>query len=186
VPVSNIMAILPQSPCARPATTSDRDLAQAGRDALPRRASLPLWLLADCAIIATDIAAVNGNAIGLNLRSGIPPAAGVVTTAPGVLPMLWPRTKGFRWIKASVVTRPGVIAVSFASRVPAADPDWGAVIRGFAPTTKIVANPAMLWRALGILGATVGCTSCTCIGQSCRRAATGRRCRTSARRHALP
>ena len=49
----------------------------------------------------------------------------------------------------------GVIAVCFGVQIALADPDWGEVIRGFAPTTEIVTNPEMLYLALGILGATV-------------------------------
>jgi manganese transport protein len=62
---------------------------------------------------------------------------------------------GFRWIEAFIVTLLGVITVCFAIQIAMADPDWGAVIRGFAPTTEIVRNPDMLYLALGILGATV-------------------------------
>src|SRR5437867_8245571 len=49
----------------------------------------------------------------------------------------------------------GVITVCFTIQIAMADPDWGAVIRGFAPTTAVVTNPDMLYLALGILGATV-------------------------------
>jgi manganese transport protein len=68
---------------------------------------------------------------------------------------LWMQNLGFRWIEAFVVTLLGVITVCFAIQIAMADPDWGAVIRGFAPTTQIVTNPEMLYLALGILGATV-------------------------------
>jgi manganese transport protein len=53
------------------------------------------------------------------------------------------------------VTLLGVIAMCFAIQIAMADPQWGAVIKGFAPTTQIVTNPEMLYLALGILGATV-------------------------------
>jgi manganese transport protein len=62
---------------------------------------------------------------------------------------------GFRWIEAFVVTLMGVIALCFMVQIAMADPDWGAVIRGFAPTTEIVRNPDMLYLAIGIIGATV-------------------------------
>jgi manganese transport protein len=48
-----------------------------------------------------------------------------------------------------------VITVCFAIQIAMANPDWRAVITGFAPTTQIVTNPDMLYLALGILGATV-------------------------------
>jgi manganese transport protein len=62
---------------------------------------------------------------------------------------------GFRYVEAFVVTLLAVITVCFAIQIAMADPEWGAVIRGFAPTTEIVTNPDMLYLALGILGATV-------------------------------
>jgi manganese transport protein len=62
---------------------------------------------------------------------------------------------GFRWIEALIVTLLAVISVCFAVQIGMANPDWRAVITGFAPTTEIVTNPDMLYLALGILGATV-------------------------------
>jgi manganese transport protein len=62
---------------------------------------------------------------------------------------------GFRWIEAFIVSLLGVIAVSFAIQIALADPQWGAVLRGFLPTTEIVKNPGMLYLAIGIIGATV-------------------------------
>jgi manganese transport protein len=72
-----------------------------------------------------------------------------------VFVILWLQNLGFRWIEAFIVTLLGVIAICFAIQIAMADPDWGAVIKGFAPTTQIVTNPEMLYLALGILGATV-------------------------------
>ncbi len=153
--VSNLMAIVLQSLCARLAIASGRDLAQACRDAFPRFVSIPLWLGAEIAIIATDIAEVIGTAIGLNLLFGIPLELGVIITALDVFLILWLQKKGFRWLEAFVITMLGVITVSFGIQIALADPNWGDVIRGFAPTVEIIRNPEMLYLALGILGATV-------------------------------
>jgi manganese transport protein len=153
--VSNIMAIVLQSLCARLAIASGRDLAQACRDAYPTWVSVPLWFFAELAIIATDIAEVIGTAIGLNLLFGIPLEVGVIITALDVFLILWLQTKGFRWLEAFVITLLGVIALCFGIQIALADPDWGAVILGFAPTVQVVTNPDMLYLALGILGATV-------------------------------
>jgi len=117
--------------------------------------SWPLWLLAEIAICATDLAEVIGTAIGLNLLFGIPLEIGVIITACDVFLILWLQNIGFRWVEAFIVTLLGVIAVCFAVQIAMADPDWGAVIRGFAPTTEIVRNPEMLYLAIGIIGATV-------------------------------
>lgn len=153
--VSNIMAIVLQSLCARLAIASGRDLAQACRDAFPRPVAYALWALAEIAIIATDIAEVIGTAIGLNLIFGIPLEIGVLITALDVFLILYLQKVGFRWIEALVISLLGVIAVCFIVQIALADPDWGNVIRGFAPTSEIVTNPEMLYLALGILGATV-------------------------------
>ena len=153
--LSNMMAILLQALCARLGIGAGRDLAQACRDAFPRAVSWPLWVLTEIAICATDLAEVIGTAIGLNLLFGIPLEIGVIITALDVFLILWMQNLGFRWVEAFVVTLLGVIALCFAIQIAMADPDWGAVIRGFAPTTEIVRNPDMLYLAIGIIGATV-------------------------------
>lgn len=153
--VSNIMAIILQSLCARLAISTGKDLAQACRDAFPRWVAWPLWALAELAICATDLAEVIGTAIGLNLIFGIPLEIGIFITALDVFLILWLQTKGFRWIEAFIITMMGVIAVCFLVQIALADPDWGGVIRGFAPTTDVFTNPDMLYLALGIIGATV-------------------------------
>jgi manganese transport protein len=153
--LSNIMAIVLQSLCTRLGVGSGRDLAQACRDSFPRYIAWPLWLSAEVAITATDLAEVIGTAIGLNLLFHIPLAIGVMITALDVVLILALQAFGFRWIEAFVVAMLGVIAACFAVQIALADPDWGAVIRGFAPSPGIFANPDMLYLALGILGATV-------------------------------
>ena len=153
--LSNIMAIVLQALCARLAIASGRDLAQACRDGYPQWAAYPLWLLAETAIIATDVAEVIGTAIGLNLLFGIPLEIGVLLTALDVFVVLLLQRLGFRYLEAFIITMLGVIAVCFAVQIALADPEWGAVIRGFAPTIDIVRNPEMLYLALGIIGATV-------------------------------
>lgn len=153
--LSNIMAIILQSLCARLAVATGRDLAQACRDAFPRPVVWGLWLLAELAIIATDIAEVIGTAIGLNLLFGIPLELGVLITALDVFLILWLQRVGFRWLEAFVIALLAVIALCFLVQIVLADPDWGGVIQGFLPTREIVTNPDMLYLALGILGATV-------------------------------
>ena len=153
--LSNLMAIVLQSLSARLAIGSGRDLAQACRDAFPRLVSIPLWLAAEIAIIATDVAEVIGTAIGLNLLFGIPLELGVLITALDVFLILWLQRRGFRKLEGFVVALLALIAVCFAVQLVLANPDWAGVLRGFAPTTDVLRNPDMLYLALGILGATV-------------------------------
>jgi manganese transport protein len=153
--LSNAMAIVLQSLCTRLGVGAGRDLAQACRDSFPRWISLPLWLSAEIAITATDLAEVIGTAIGLNLLFHIPLSIGVILTAADVFLILALQAFGFRWIEAFVVAMLGVIAACFAIQIALADPDWGAVFHGFLPTSDILDNREMLYLALGILGATV-------------------------------
>ncbi|HWD13062.1 Nramp family divalent metal transporter [Pseudochrobactrum sp. sp1633] len=153
--VSNIMAILLQSLCARLAVATGRDLAQACRDAYSPAVAWFLWIGAEIAICATDLAEVIGTAIALNLLFGMPLELGVLLTALDVFVVLYMQSKGFRWVEAYVIVLLGVIAVCFFMQIVLANPDWGAVVRGFAPTTEIVTNPEMLYLSLGIIGATV-------------------------------
>src|SRR6476620_7286056 len=146
--LSNLMAIVLQSLCTRLGVGAGRDLAQACRDSFPRWVSMPLWLSAEIAICATDLAEVIGTAIGLNLLFGIPLEIGVVLTALDVFLILWMQRLGFRWIDAFIVTLLGVIAACFAIQIALASPDWRGVILGFAPTIDIVTNPEMLYLAL--------------------------------------
>jgi manganese transport protein len=155
VALSSLMAILLQALCVRLGVAAGRDLAQACRDAFPKWVSFPLWVLAEAAICATDLAEVIGTAIGLNLVFGIPLEIGVVITALDVFLVLMLQRVGFRWVEAFVIGLLLVIAACFTVQLAMADPDLGAIIRGLAPTTELVTNPAMLYIALGIVGATV-------------------------------
>ncbi len=127
--LSNLMAIVLQSLCTRLGVGAGRDLAQACRDSFPRYVALPLWLSAEVAITATDLAEVIGTAIGLNLLFHIPLEIGVIITAADVFLILALQAFGFRWIEAFVVAMLGVIAACFAvqiahgrSRLGAGDP----------------------------------------------------------------
>src|SRR5436305_4974752 len=137
--LSNVMAIVLQSLCTRLGLGAGRDPAQAGRDSFPRWVSMPLWLSAEIAITATDLAEVIGTAIGLNLLFQIPLEVGVIITAADVFLILALQAFGFRWIEAFVVAMLGVIAACFAVHIAMADPDWRVVLRGLAPTTDILA-----------------------------------------------
>ena len=153
--LSNIMAIILQALAGRLAIATGRDLAQACRDAYGPGVAGLLWVLAEIAIIATDIAEVVGTAIGLNLLFGLPLVGGVILTSLDVIVVLMLQRWGFRKIEAFVLALLAVIFVCFIWQMLLADPDWGGVLRGFLPTTDILHQPGMLYLALGIIGATV-------------------------------
>ena len=153
--VSNLMAIVLQSLCARLAVASGRDLAQACHDAYPKWVSTGLWIFAEIAIIATDIAEVLGTAIGINLLFGLPLEVGIIITVLDVFVVLALQRLGFRYLEAFIITLLAVIAVCFGIQIVLAQPDWSAAARGLIPTSEIWRNQDMLFIALGILGATV-------------------------------
>jgi manganese transport protein len=149
------MAILLQALAARLGIASGRDLAQACRDHYSRRTTLVLWVLCEIAIAATDLAEVIGSAIALNLLFGIPLFWGVWVTAADVLVVLYLQQYKFRYVEALVVVLILGIAGSFAVELFLAGPDLGGVLQGLVPTAEIARDPAMLYIAVGILGATV-------------------------------
>ena len=153
--LSSLMAIILQSLSARLAVASRRDLAQACRDAYPKPVAAGLWVMAEIAIIATDLAEVIGTAIGLQLLFGLPLAWGIVITSLDVFVILMLQRLGFRAIEAFIVSILLVIAFCFAAQIILAKPELAGILGGFVPTTDIVTNPEMLYLALGILGATV-------------------------------
>src|SRR6266540_3103813 len=153
--ISNLMAILLQSLCAKLGIVTGRDLAQACRDHYSRPVALVLWLLCEVAICACDLAEVIGSAIALNLLFKIPLVLGVCITALDVLAVMYLQNKGFRLIEALVITLILTIGGCFLAEIIFAKPNVAAVMGGFLPKFEIVRNPEMLFIAIGILGATV-------------------------------
>jgi manganese transport protein len=153
--ISNLLAVLLQALAARLGIASGRDLAQACRDRFSRRATIALWILAEIAIAATDLAEVIGSAIALNLLFGLPLAIGVCLTSADVLIVLYLQHHKFRYVEALVVLLIAGIAAAFAIELAYSRPDFMAVARGFLPTTALFHDREMLYLAVGILGATV-------------------------------
>src|SRR6266478_2115512 len=115
--LSNLMAILLQSLCARLGIVTGRDLAQACRDHYSRPIAVVLWLLCEVAICACDLAEVIGSAIGLNLLFKIPLIWGVCLTALDVLAVMYLQNRGFRYIEALVVTLILTIGACFLAEI---------------------------------------------------------------------
>ncbi|HYD17469.1 MAG TPA: Nramp family divalent metal transporter [Patescibacteria group bacterium] len=154
--LSNIMAIVLQSLCARLGIATGRDLAQACRDYYSKPVSMALWLICELAIIACDLAEVIGTAIALKLLFGIPMMLGAVITALDVFLLLTLMNRGFRWLEAFVISLLVVIFSCFIIEIALAQPAVSAILGGFfLPSKDIVTNPAMLYIAIGIIGATV-------------------------------
>jgi manganese transport protein len=153
--ISNLMAILLQALALKLGIVTGRDLAQACRDHYSRPVSFGLWIMCEIAIAACDLAEVIGSAIALNLLFGIPLIWGVCLTAFDVLLILLLQNKGFRYLEAFVIALVATVGICFAVELAMARPAIADVLVGLVPRTEIVSNPAMLYIAIGILGATV-------------------------------
>ncbi|MCW6530512.1 Nramp family divalent metal transporter [Sphingomonas sp. MMSM20] len=153
--LSNLMAIVLQALAARLGIGAGLDLAQACRAHYRRGPALILWLLCEIAIIACDLAEVLGTAIALKLLFNMPLLVGVCVTTLDVFLILALQRYGFRRLEAFIAALLIVIAGCFAFELAWAGPDWRAAAAGLVPTAEIVRNPAMLYIAIGILGATV-------------------------------
>jgi manganese transport protein len=153
--LSNLMAVLLQGLASKLGIVTGRDLAQACRDHYSKPVGFVLWVLCELAIAACDLAEVIGTAIALNLLFNLPLPVGVAVTALDVLLLLLLQNKGFRMLEGIVITLLVSVGACFLFELVLARPDMGDVARGFVPSSEILRNGAMLYVAVGILGATV-------------------------------
>jgi manganese transport protein len=155
VALSSLMAMVLQSLCCRLGIATKLDLAQACRQYLPEQWRLPLWLLAEVAIVACDLAELVGSAIALQLLFGLPLAWGVSLTAADTLLLLLLQHFGIRKLEALVIALVALVGACFAIELLLLKPHWPAVLHGFVPQPGSLRNSAQLYLAAGILGATV-------------------------------
>jgi len=153
--IANMMAILLQGLAAKLGIVTGRDLAQACRDHYSRPVSISLWLMCEVAIAACDLAEVIGSAIALNLLFGIALPWGIAITSLDVLLVLLLQHKGFRLLEALVIVLIATIAGCFLFEIVIARPHLGELAAGFVPRLVTLRDPAQLYIAIGILGATV-------------------------------
>ena len=154
--LSNMMAVLLQTLAIKLGVVTGRDLAAACRDHYSRPVSFMLWIGAEIAIAACDLAEVIGSAIALNLLFHIPLLWGVCLTSLDVLLILFLQQKGFRLVEALVISLIGLIGVCFGLEILFSKPTLLGIARGFLiPSLQIIRDPGMLYIAIGILGATV-------------------------------
>jgi manganese transport protein len=153
--LSNIMAMVLQALAAKLGIVTGLDLAQACRAHYSAPVRFALWVLCELAIIACDLAEVIGTAIALQLLFGIPLVVGVILTAFDVLLILALQQRGFRRLEAFIIALLVIIAGCFAVELALSQPDVAAIAAGLVPQAQVITNPAMLYIAIGILGATV-------------------------------
>lgn len=150
--MSNLMALLLQGLSARLGIVRGRDLAQANREAYPRPVNFVLYIFAEIAIAACDLAEVLGMAIGIQLLTGLPLVWGVSITVLDTFLLLFLQRLGMRKMEAFIITLVAVVAISFLIEIIFAKPDLGEVALGFIPHAL---SDEALYIGIGIIGATV-------------------------------
>lgn len=150
--MSNGMAILLQNLSARLGIVRGRDLAQANREVYPGYVNITLYILAEIAIAACDLAEVLGMAIGIQLLTGLPLIYGVCITVLDTFLLLFLQRLGMRRMEAFIIGLIGIVGLSFLIEILLARPDLKEVATGFIP---ILHGKEALYIAIGIIGATV-------------------------------
>lgn len=150
--MSNLIALLLQSLSARLGIVRGLDLAQASKNAYPNWANIPLYILAEIAIAACDLAEIVGMAIGLNLLFGLPLIWGVCLTALDTLLLLYLLKKGMRTMELFIVSLVFIIGASFVAEMLIISPNYSDVVKGLVPSDL---DGDALYIAIGIIGATV-------------------------------
>ena len=150
--MSNLMALLLQGLSSRLGIVRRRDLAQANRELYPPFVNFCLYILAEIAIGACDLAEVLGMALGIHLLTGLPIIWGVGITVLDTLLLLWLQNYGIRKLEAFIIALVAIIGLSFLIEIILAKPVLGQVVKGFIPHSL---NKEALYIAVGIIGATV-------------------------------
>jgi manganese transport protein len=150
--MSNLMALLLQSLSARLGIVWGKDLAQCNRETYPRGMNFILYLLAEIAIAACDLAEVLGMAIGLQLLFGMDLIWGVLISLLDTFLLLWLQRLGMRKMELFIIGMIAIIGMCFLVEMIFAQPDLPAIASGFVPK---IPNSAALYIAIGIIGATV-------------------------------
>ncbi len=150
--MSNLMALLLQSLSARLGIVTRKDLAQANREAYPRFTNFCLYVLAEFAIAACDLAEVLGMALGIQLLTGLPLVYGVAITVLDTFLLFYLQKKGMRAMESFIIALVLIIGLSFIIEIFLAKPDIKGIATGFIPTAL---NSQALYIAVGIIGATV-------------------------------
>lgn len=152
---SSLVAILLQTLSVKLGLVARKDLARACRDEYPRKLNLALWLMAELAIVACDVAEVLGSALALHLLFDMSLLHAILLTAFDTAIVLGLKGHGFRQVEAIVLGLVATIGLCFAAQLWLVGPDWHAVLQGFVPRPASMQDSTSIYLAIGILGATV-------------------------------
>lgn len=158
--LANIIAVFLQSLCIKLGSVTGHDLARCCRDYCPRWLNLSMWVLAECAIIATDVAEVIGSAIALNILIKVPLPAGVVITIVDVLFVLMAyhsntsSMKVVRYFEFGIATLVFAVVICFAIELSHITANVKDVFRGWVPSAQMISGQGVTI-AVSVIGATV-------------------------------
>jgi manganese transport protein len=155
VALSSLAGILLQALCARLGLVAGKDLARLCRERYPRPVAMMLWIFAEIAIVACDVAEVLGSALALNLLFNLPLWLGVVLTGFDTIVVLSLKGRGFRQLEAIVLALVSTIFICFAVEILMLQPAFASVMSGLVPKIQLARDPQAFYLAVGIVGATV-------------------------------
>lgn len=150
--VSNLMAILLQSLSAKLGLVTGKNLAENCREQFSRPTSISLWITAELAMMATDLAEFLGAAIGFNILFAIPLTTAALLTAVAVFLILGLEYFGYRKLEFVIIGLVSIVGACYFIEVVLSKPSIGTVVyHTFVPELPM----GSVLIAVGILGATV-------------------------------
>ncbi|CAN5571522.1 Nramp family divalent metal transporter [soil metagenome] len=153
--LASLAAMLLQTLCVRLGLVAQKDLARACRERYPPAVNRFLWIGAELAIVACDLAEVLGSALALHLLFGVSVPVGIAITAFDTILVLGLQGAGFRRVEAIVLGLVATIAGCFVVELAMSQPNWFGVAMGFVPSLERLQQPGALYLAIGVVGATV-------------------------------
>jgi manganese transport protein len=150
--LANLMAILLQNLSAKLGIATGKSLPEVCRDNYPPWASVALWVTAELAAMATDLAEFLGAAVGFYLLFGIPLFPAALLTGVVISLILMLERYGFRKIELVIIAMIAVIGFVYMMEIWLSNPNWPAIMHGLLVPTL---PEGALLVAVGIIGATV-------------------------------
>jgi len=156
---SNFMAMLLQSLSIKLGVVTGMDLARACKVFYPKYVGYFLYVLAELAIIACDLAEVIGSAIALKMLFGLALPWGVAITSLDVIVILFiyrdDDLRSSRILEGLVMLLVAIVGICFVLELRYSEPNPVDVLKGYIPSSGIFTDTRQLYIAIGIIGATV-------------------------------
>jgi manganese transport protein len=150
--MANLMAILMQILSAKLGIATGKSLPEVSRDHYPRWLTIFLWVTAELAAIATDLAEFIGGAVGFYLLFNIPLFPAALLTGVIISIILMAERYGFRKVELIIISLIAVIGFVYMAEIWLSNPDWRAIIHGLLVPRVPIGSLLVI---VGIIGATV-------------------------------